>query len=136
MRFRVMLMFGAHHGWKTHLRRGFGRTLPAYLFLCLAAPANTQSLPLDTNSSSWSDTAPPETQSDGLEDLGRTADTGIGGVGERTSILANPMGRINSRISNRIENRIRSRLDRDYNPMDDTVSPFEQATDELQDSPR
>lgn len=136
MKFRVMLTFGAHHGWKTRLQRGFRLTLPACLLVCLAAPAKTQNLPLDTNSSSWSNTAPAETQSDGLEDLGRTADTGIGGVGERTSILANPMGRINSRISNRIENRIRNRVDRDYNPMDDVVSPFEQATDELQDSPR
>lgn len=137
MRKRDTPRHDADGGWKAILQRGLKLTFSASLLIGLAAHAKAQNLPINPGSSNLPGTEPTETQSDGLADVGRTAETGIGGVGERTNILANPMGRINSRIQNRVQNRIRNRIDRDYDLMDDTVSPFEQATDQLrQDPPR
>ena len=64
---------------------------------------------------------PEMTQDEGMEQSARTADTGIGEVGQRqtgseTAVLQQPLNRIASRINNRIENRIRNRIDRNYDP--------------------
>lgn len=137
MRNRGTPRYDADRGGNGPLQRALKLTLSASLLICLAAQAKAQNLPINPVSSNLPGTEPTETQSDGLADVGRTADTGIGGVGERTNILASPTGRVNSRIRNRVQNRIRNRIDRNYDLIDDAVSPFEQATDQLrQDSPR
>lgn len=98
----------------------------AVLLASLALPATAQSLPVDP---STPDHPLAETQSEGLEEVGRTADTGIGEVGERTEGVTNrePLGRLESRIPNRIQNRIRNRLDRFYDPMANANEPFKRA---------
>lgn len=108
---------------------GLALVTSAGLLVCLAVPAAAQSLPIDRAGSGYVEEAPPATQSEGLENMGRTADTGIGEVGERTSAIVNvdPMGRLESRIQNRVQNRIRNRIDRNYDPMANATSPFERA---------
>ena len=77
--------------------------------LWMISAANAQELPLE----SWS----PEsitTQNDGLRETGRTAETGIGEVGQRQSSKdvgahVEPMGRIDGRVQNRVQNRLRQR---------------------------
>lgn len=65
---------------------------------------------------------------------GQVAASAAGQVGQRQTrgeAVANiePMARLDSRIQNRIQSRLRTRVDRDYNPEADAVSPFETAAD-------
>ncbi len=69
-------------------------------------------------------------------DTGRTAQTGVGEVGQRQDVqdaAANiePLGRVGNRVQNRIENRIRNRIDRTYDPTANATSPFERAEDRI-----
>lgn len=75
----------------------------------------------DEQADNGAQTEPEITQDEGLEQSARTADTGIGEVGQRQTgsepaVLQQPLGRITSRINTRIENRIRNRIDRNYDP--------------------
>lgn len=65
---------------------------------------------------------------------GQTASSTVGSVGQRqtreeAAIGIEPMARIDSRIQNRIESRLRTRVDRDYSPEANAISPFETAAD-------
>lgn len=67
---------------------------------------------------------------------GRTADTGIGDVGQRqtreeSATNIQPLGRIDSRIGNRVQSRIRNRIDANYDPQSNALSPFRVAGDEV-----
>jgi hypothetical protein len=50
------------------------------------------------------------------------------GIAKETGI--EPLGRINNRIQNRVEARLRNRIDRNYNPQANTISPFVVAGDQ------
>ena len=98
----------------------------------LAVPATAQEIdpPEPTEGAPGMDQA--ETQNEGLQRTARTADTGIGEVGQRQTAqdgagIHEPLGRLTSRINNRIENRIRNRIDRNYDPTANATSPFEVA---------
>lgn len=83
-------------------------------------------------SSSASDAERVITQNEGLEQLGRTAETGVGEVGQRLTrwdIAPNiePMARVNRRIENRVENRLTSRIDTENRREADANSAFEMA---------
>lgn len=106
-----------------------GTGLVAMLLISLAMPAAAQSLPIDPTAPNLIGQPPATMQDEGLEDIGRTADTGIGEVGERTAGVINrePLGRLEARIYNRVQNRIRNRIDRSYDPMANANSPFERA---------
>lgn len=100
----------------------------AGLLSALALPAMAQELPLE----------PPleeerveqaATQNEGLRQTARTADTGIGEVGQRQTTrdgpaMQDPLDRIASRINNRVENRVRNRIDRNYDPTANATSPY------------
>lgn len=71
----------------------------------------------------------PATQNEGLQQAARTADAGIGEVGQRQTVrdgaaLQDPLDRIASRINNRVENRLRNRIDRNYDPTANATSPY------------
>lgn len=108
------------------MSRVAGARMAALLLANLALPAAAQSLPIDPAPIGQ---PPVTTQGEGLGDVGRNADTGIGEVGERTWGIINrePLGRLESRIQNRVQNRIRNRIDRSYDPMANANSPFERA---------
>lgn len=96
----------------------------------LAVPAAGQEFPPLEPTEDAADTDPAETQNEGLQRTARTADTGIGEVGQRQTAqdgpgVQEPLGRITSRINNRVENRIRNRIDRNYDPTANATSPFE-----------
>lgn len=81
----------------------------------------------------------PNTQGEGLRDVGRTADSAVGEVGRRqtTADVAptlRPQGRLKNRIQNRVQNRIRNRIDRDYDAIGNSSSPFEVASDEARNA--
>lgn len=68
-------------------------------------------------------------QNEGLSQAARTADTGIGQVGQRQTArdgpaMQDPLDRIASRINNRVENRVRNRIDRNYDPTANATSPY------------
>lgn len=118
-------------GWVKKIAVGF--FAPAGLW---AVSTGAQELPIDPSNSPG-----VATQTEGLRDLGRTADTGTGAVGQRQTATigvpsAKPMGRINSRIPNRVQNRLRNRIDRSYDPTANTTSPFEAADDRVRESGR
>jgi hypothetical protein len=50
------------------------------------------------------------------------------GIAKETGI--EPLGRINNRIQNRVEARLRNRIDRNYNPQANAISPFVVAGDQ------
>lgn len=67
-------------------------------------------------------------QDEGLENVGRTAETGAGEVGERQAPREfGDARRIQNRIQNRVQNRLRTRIDRTYRSGVDTTSSFETA---------
>jgi len=73
------------------------------------------------------------------QQVGQVAESSAGQVGQRQTreqAPANikPMARIDDRIANRVQNRIRSRIDRFYNPLANTASPFETAADQIKKS--
>lgn len=102
--------------------------MAAGLLAGLAGPAAAQSFPIDPAAPDPVAEESADTQGEGLEDVGRTAETGIGEIGERAEFIVNtdPMARLDTRIHNRLQNRIRSRIDRDYDPMANATSPFEE----------
>jgi len=109
-------------------------SIALYMIASLASPLAAQGVPIDPNASSGGVMeAPIETQGEGLEEVGRTSDIGVGRVGERTRVVANadPMGRVESRIQNRIQNRIRTRIDRDYDPTPNSTTAFEFADEQV-----
>ena len=114
--------------WKFFWTRA-GGTISLCLGSGLASAVAAQELP---NSPLPPTGAVADTQAEGLNDVGRTAETGVGEIGRRTTgtINVNPMGRINSRIENRIRNRLRTRIDRNYDPLESITSPFDKADQE------
>jgi hypothetical protein len=94
----------------------------------LAAPAIAQELPPEP----LREGEPVEqaaNQNEGLSQSARTADTGIGEVGQRQTArdgpaMQDPLDRIASRIHNRVENRVRNRIDRNYDPTANATSPY------------
>ncbi len=109
-----------------------------------AGPAAAQEVPLQDPTEEAEEIDPAETQNEGLQRTARTAETGIGEVGQRQTVrdgpaIQEPLGRIDSRINNRIQNRIRNRIDRNYDPTANATSPYEIAdrqTRAAQDRPR
>ncbi|MBU1756417.1 MAG: hypothetical protein KJ703_05445 [Alphaproteobacteria bacterium] len=103
----------------------------AALLLGLGAPAAAQQQPLDPESE-VEEFEQAGTQNEGLSETARTADTGIGEVGQRQTtrdgpVMREPLDRIDSRINNRVENRIRNRIDRYYDPTANATSPYANA---------
>lgn len=77
----------------------------------------------------------PAAASDGsLRSVSRTAETGVGKVGQRQEgpetarILTKP-GRLSSRINNRIQSRIPNRIDDTYDSSADPTEQIQQADD-------
>lgn len=103
------------------------------MVLCLVTGQATSVAAQQLPNSEPDASAAADTQAEGLNDVGRTAETGIGEIGRRTSGTGNvnPMGRLNSRIENRIENRLRTRIDRNYDPLESVSSPFDKAAREV-----
>ncbi|OYW44562.1 MAG: hypothetical protein B7Z33_12140 [Sphingomonadales bacterium 12-68-11] len=96
------------------------------LGLAAGQPCAAQPFPID----------PPEppvtSQNEGIRELGQTAETAAGNVGERQGTrngtrADDPLGRISNRIQNRIQNRIRNRIDPNYDPNANATAPFETA---------
>ncbi len=55
-------------------------------------------------------------------------------LGQQAGIA--PMARIGGRVRNRVETRIRNRIDRDYDPQANTISPFAAAGDQARTAGR
>ena len=114
----------------------FGGTSGALaLALLAAAPAGAQTVPDDPAFPIEPSSARAQSQDEGLRDVGRTADTGIGEVGRRQTAIdgvtsVEIAGRLRNRLPNRVENRIRTRSDRNYDPSANATSPFEVADEE------
>ena len=106
------------------------KQIMAFTILALSVPLAAQNVPIDPNVRQTEE--PAQNQNDGLGDTGRTADTGVGEVGQRqiqrgTPEAVSPLGRINNRVENRVQNRIRNRIDRNYDPTANATAPFERA---------
>lgn len=107
------------------------------LLLVPAAPVLAQTFPID-----------PETrqtdvqgQGDGLAEVARTVDTGVGEIGQRqtqedTAPNIEPLRRLDNRVENRIQNRLRNRVDRSYDQTANTTAPFERAEENSRASSR
>lgn len=111
-------------------RRALLVSATAAALMGLGVPAAAQKIPLPEPTEDAADIDQTETQNEGLQRTARTADTGIGEVGQRQKArdglgVQEPLGRITSRINNRVENRIRNRIDRNYDPTANATSPFE-----------
>ncbi|HEX7262143.1 MAG TPA: hypothetical protein VF258_10040 [Luteolibacter sp.] len=82
-----------------------------------------------------------QSQGEGLLELGRTADTGVGEVGGRQTPRemapnSDPLGRINGRVENRVQNRLRNRVDESYNPIANAAAPFSGAEEAVRKGAR
>lgn len=114
------------------MKRSSGLTGITWLVaLLLGTPVMAQTFPIEPNTG----TANAETGGQDLSDVGRTAQTGEGEVGQRQeprNMAPNirPLGRIDNRIENRIQNRLRNRIDRNYDATANATAPFERAEDE------
>lgn len=105
--------------------------------LGFAAPGFAQTSPFDRAISQ----SEVQTQAEGLLEVGRTAETGIGEVGQRQKddqVAPNiePLGRLNNRIQNRVQNRLRNRIDRNYDSTANAVAPFDRAEDQVKRMPK
>ncbi|MBT2133564.1 hypothetical protein KK137_04370 [Croceibacterium sp. LX-88] len=79
-------------------------------------------------------------QTEGLQDIGRTAETGTGEVGQRLkredlALNTAPLARIENRIQNRVENRLESRVESKGFSVADTTSSFKAATARSRNAP-
>ncbi len=106
--------------------------LAAAQLLVLNALATAQTLPIDPSDRP----TPVRDQGEGMRDVARTADVGVGEVGQRqtkenAAVNIYPTGRIENRIENRVQNRIRNRIDRTYDPTANATSPFERAENNI-----
>ncbi|WP_454598017.1 hypothetical protein [Qipengyuania sp. SM2507] len=118
-----------------------GVTAAAILVLGLPMAATAQEIPAPDTTDDEESAEQADTQNEGLQRTARTADTGIGEVGQRQTAqdgpaMREPLGRITSRISNRVENRIRNRIDRYYDPTANATSPYEKADRQTRAGPR
>lgn len=114
------------------------KSLLAIIMFCAATPADARQ--------SATEQSPDEMvieSGTGSPQLGQTAESSVGRVGERQNSSAygqeariQPMGRINMRIQNRIQARIRNRIDRNYDLAADANSPFVVAEQETSRTPR
>ena len=101
----------------------------------LSSSTSAQEFPINPPSSS------PTTQGQGLREVGRTAETAVGEVGQRKTTSAaapnvEPMRRVNNRIENRVRNRIANRIDRSYDPRANATEPFRLADDDVREASR
>lgn len=99
--------------------------LVAFMFVAVNASAQQRSQ--ESN-----ETAPLSSTVDAR--AGRTATTASGEVGKRqtreeTAPNTATLGRIQNRVANRVQNRTRNRIDRYYDPVANSASPFEVAGD-------
>lgn len=111
-------------------RLTFAKRMMLLPISALSVPLAAQNVPIDPNVRQFEEAA--QNQNDGLGDTGRTADTGVGDVGQRqiqrgTPEAVSTLGRINNRVENRVQNRIRNRIDRNYDPTANATAPFERA---------
>jgi len=100
---------------------------------CLLCGARAQ----ETVSDPWSspDISSTQPYDWGEGDIGRTAETGAGEVGQRQTVrdlgaIARPVRRVENRIQNRVQSRLRNRIDRYYDPTANAQKPFEVASDQ------
>lgn len=105
-----------------------------------AAQTSPPQTPPPQTSATQTPPTPTEIEGNRPSDLGQTAITLGGKVGERqsaeeTATIVEAMARIRSRVENRVENRIRNRIDRYYDPEADTATPFEKAEDRVRRGP-
>ena len=101
--------------------RRFFASFSACAALALAGPLSAQTLPRERVDG-------PKDQSEGLRDIGRTAETSVGEVGQRKEVVGlDPTGRLNNRVENRVQNRIRNRIDRSYDATANATAPLENA---------
>lgn len=91
----------------------------------VASPASAQEFPSASGSDGGSG------QGDGGQEMGRTAETGAGEVGQRQTVWdapnVQPMTRINNRVQLRVESRVNSRIDRNHDADMGTTSAFDVA---------
>lgn len=111
-----------------------GRLQSTFVGFALLAPVSVLGAPASAQDQASNAQTPDQTiiQPEGLEQLGRTSDTGAGEIGQRQTVEdapfnTEPLARINNRIQNRVENRLDRRIDRDYDPEDRATSAFEGA---------
>lgn len=110
--------------------RSYYSLIPAFVVVLIAsAPVLAQNLPVIPIGSDNTEGEKAK------EDVGRTADIGIGQVGQRQSSSdaapsISTTKRLNNRIQNRINNRIENRVDRDFQEFDGNSDAFERAGDQ------
>ena len=94
--------------------------------------------PFDSNADEAQNGDGAQDQNQGLRDVGTTAETGVGQVGQRQTAAAafgqNPRDRISNRVQNRVQNRLRNRIDRTYDATANATSPFEDASRRIEDA--
>lgn len=78
---------------------------------------------------------------DGMREISRTADAGVGEVGQRQTRddyapRIEPTGRLSTRVENRIQNRLRNRIDQNYDATANATSPFERANQRVRNVDR
>lgn len=103
--------------------------------LALAVAPATQTFPINPDADRTEGRSPD----DRMREVGRTADTGIGEIGQRqtreeAAPNIEPIGRIDNRVENRVQNRLRNRVDRDYDPAANSAAPFERAARSARDA--
>jgi len=79
-------------------------------------------------------------QDEGLQEIGQTAETGTGEVGQRLkrediALNTTPLARINNRVENRVENRLSSRVESHGYRNTDVTSSFRLATARTRNAP-
>lgn len=76
------------------------------------------------------DELPPPQPTPPVAREGQIAESAVGQAGLRQTRSAvdglNPLDRIGNRLQNRVQTRVRNRIDRNYDPLADAASPFEQ----------
>lgn len=95
--------------------------------------------PFGSNTDQSTNSSGAKDQNEGLRDVGTTAKTGVGEVGQRQTAVDTAPGqsqldRVDNRVQNRVQNRIRNRIDRTYDPTANATSPFKDANQRSQNS--
>tara|TARA_B100001167_G_C16718181_1_gene279814 strand:+ start:415 stop:909 length:495 start_codon:yes stop_codon:yes gene_type:complete len=94
--------------------------------------------PFESNADQAQNGDGAQDQNQGLHDIGTTAETSIGEVGQRQTAAAvsgqNPRNRISNRVQNRVQNRFRNRIDRHYDATANATSPFKDASERIEDA--
>ena len=116
------------HSYRSLIKTSIAILMQSCSFVILASAQDLPIPPAKQNEIS--------SQNDGLREIGRTAETAAGQVGQRqlasdAAFGMAPIDRLDSRIKNRIENRIKGRIDPYYDQKENVTRAYEVASEKI-----